>query len=269
MSAPYMPLYVADYLSATEHLDAALSGAYLHLLMHFWQKGSLPSEDKFLSRIARMSPKQWQSAKPTIKAFFNEDWTNDRALKERDKAHLKSEARATCGAMGGEAKALKTKEAALAKASVLPQQKPQQKPSEALPSSSGLGLEKIIDAGASIADAAASAARLQSEEDRKRIAEKRQTVLRSLGERWNNFAGELRLPQIEEIKTGSPRERAALARVRDGCDFDRVFAKIRSSPFLRGEKGSTPASFDWITNPTNYQKIIEGNYDEVRQAQRR
>lgn len=132
-----------------------------------------------------------------------------------------------------------------------------------------LETDKIIDADASIADAAAPPVCLRSDEDRKRIAEKRKAVLRSLGERWNTFAGELRLPLIEEIKTGSPRERSALARVRDGCDFDRVFAKIRASPFLRGEKGSTPASFDWITNPTNYQKIIEGNYDEVRQAQRR
>ena len=82
----------------------------------------------------------------------------------------------------------------------------------------------------------------------------------------NAFAAELGLSQIEEIKPGSARERSALARIREGCDFDRVFAKIRGSPFLRGDKGSTPASFDWITNPTNYLKIIEGNYDEIRQT---
>ena len=100
--------------------------------------------------------------------------------------------------------------------------------------------------------------------DRKKSEDREK--LRTLGEQWNAVAAELHLPQIEEIKPGSPRERAALARIRDGCDYDRVFAKIRGSPFLRGDRGSTPAAFDWITNPTNYVKIIEGNYDEIRQA---
>lgn len=142
MSRPYMPLYVADYLSATTHLDAAQSGAYLHLLMHYWQKGSLPHEDQFLARIARMSRKQWLSAKPTIRAFFNEDWTHDRADAEIDKANAKAEARSAFGKMGGDAKALKSKEAALAKATVLQDETPSKTPSKPLPSSSGLGLEE-------------------------------------------------------------------------------------------------------------------------------
>lgn len=144
MSRPYMPLYVADYLSATEHLDAALSGAYLHLLMHYWQKGCLPQEDKFLARIARMGIKQWLSAKPTIKAFFNEDWTHDRAAREIDKANSKAEARASCGAMGGAAKALKNKNTTVAKATVLPEQTPSKTPSESLPSSSGLDIDSSL-----------------------------------------------------------------------------------------------------------------------------
>jgi Protein of unknown function (DUF1376) len=129
--------------------------------------------------------------------------------------------------------------------------------------------EEIINPNGLIVDAAASpTVDLNFERDRKRLAEDREK-LRALGEQWNAFAGELRLPRIEEIEAGSKRERAAIARIREGRDFDRVFAKIRGSPFLRGDKGSTPASFDWITNPTNYLKIVEGNYDEVRQAQSR
>jgi hypothetical protein len=125
------------------------------------------------------------------------------------------------------------------------------------------------DPNGSVVDAGASPpVDLTFERDRKRLAEER-TKLRSLGEQWNALAGELGLPQIEEIDPGSARERSALARLRERRDFDRVFAKIRASPFLRGERGSTPCSFDWITNPRNYLKIVEGNYDEVRQAQRR
>ena len=68
-----MPLYISDYLSATSHLDAAQSGAYLHLIIHYWQKGCLPDDDKFLARIARMTDRQWASAKPTILPLFVKD----------------------------------------------------------------------------------------------------------------------------------------------------------------------------------------------------
>jgi len=85
--------------------------------------------------------------------------------------------------------------------------------------------------------------------------------LRKLGERWNAFAGPLHLPQIEEIKAGSARERAALARIREGCDFERAFTMICSSPLLKGEVNGFRCTFDWMVNPTNYQKIVEGSYN--------
>lgn len=45
------------------------------------------------------------------------------------------------------------------------------------------------------------------------------------------------------------------------ADFQTVFAKCRDSPFLRGDKGRTPLTFDWIFKKTNFQKALEGNYD--------
>jgi hypothetical protein len=44
-------------------------------------------------------------------------------------------------------------------------------------------------------------------------------------------------------------------------DFQTVFAKCRDSPFLRGDKGRTPLTFDWIMKKGNFQKTLEGNYD--------
>jgi len=141
MSRPYMPLYIADYLSATEHLDAAQSGAYLHLIMHYWQKGGLPSDDRFLARIAKMTTRQWSAAKPTLQSFFIDGWRHDRIDSEIAKSDLKAQARAESGKRGGDSKSLNDKERALAKATVLPDKPPSKTPSKPLPSSSGLGLE--------------------------------------------------------------------------------------------------------------------------------
>lgn len=44
-------------------------------------------------------------------------------------------------------------------------------------------------------------------------------------------------------------------------DFKTVFAKCRDSPFLRGDRGRTPLTFDWLMQKKNFQKVLEGNYD--------
>ena len=68
MSAlPYMPLYVADYLADTAHLGAVEHGAYLLLIMNYWQRGKpLPADDVRLARIARVDASQWPSVRAQI-----------------------------------------------------------------------------------------------------------------------------------------------------------------------------------------------------------
>lgn len=127
-----MPLYVADYLADTSHLSTLEHGAYLLLLMHYWRQGKLPSDDRQLAHVARMSLKQWLAIRPTIAGFFDDGWTHSRVAREMDKANQKAEARAAAGAEGGKAKALKLKDAPLAKA----KSEPEQTSGKALPSSS-------------------------------------------------------------------------------------------------------------------------------------
>ena len=70
MNRPWMPLYIGDYLRDTAHLRAAESGAYLHLIMAYWQAGGLPNDDRQLATIARMSDAEWKRAKPVLARFF-------------------------------------------------------------------------------------------------------------------------------------------------------------------------------------------------------
>ncbi len=68
---PYMQLYVADYLADTAYLDVIESGAYLHLLMNYWQTGKpLPDDDVKLARIARCSEEQWFNVRSTVVGYF-------------------------------------------------------------------------------------------------------------------------------------------------------------------------------------------------------
>jgi uncharacterized protein YdaU (DUF1376 family) len=105
MSRPWMPLYVADYLADTAHLRAAESGAYLHLIMHYWQHGGLPQDDRQLTAIARMSSAEWRRARGTLAAFFTDGWKHKRIEVEIEEAKAKYEARAKAGQKGGKAKA--------------------------------------------------------------------------------------------------------------------------------------------------------------------
>lgn len=104
----WMPLYIGDYLSATTHLSAEESGGYLHLLMHAWKNGSLPSDPEALRRIARIDRDAWSNAWAMLQPFFDicsdgspvqknlerirSDW-NTRKAASVEKARVAAEAR--------------------------------------------------------------------------------------------------------------------------------------------------------------------------------
>lgn len=68
---PYMPLFVADYLADTAHLTTTQHGAYLLLLMNYWQRGGpLPDDDRRLASIARLGLREWKRNRPILEEFF-------------------------------------------------------------------------------------------------------------------------------------------------------------------------------------------------------
>lgn len=74
MSAPFMQLYVGDYLRDTRHLTAEQHGAYLLLLMAMWNAdGTLPNDHKKLARLASCTPTRWSKISADVMAFFEVD----------------------------------------------------------------------------------------------------------------------------------------------------------------------------------------------------
>lgn len=80
---------------------------------------------------------------------------------------------------------------------------------------------------------------------------------------WNTVAGRLAKPRVRDLTP----ERRQVVRARiaqyDIDDFVDVFGKVERSPFLRGETGGwRGCTFDWIIKKGNFQKVLEGNYDQ-------
>lgn len=82
----WMPLHITDYLADTGHLTAAEHGAYMLLIMHYWQNGSLPDNERLIARIARMDATQWDESREIIALLFGPDWTHKRIDEELAKA---------------------------------------------------------------------------------------------------------------------------------------------------------------------------------------
>lgn len=81
-------------------------------------------------------------------------------------------------------------------------------------------------------------------------------------EKWNEIAGSLGKPKVRDL---TPERRQLIkARLAQYTleDFVTVFTKIGTSPFLRGDTGWRGCTFDWIFKKANFQKTLEGNYDD-------
>lgn len=92
MKRPWMPLYIADYLADTAHLSTIEHGAYILLIMHYWTKGSLPSDDDTVRRITRLDKRQWVAHRDILASMFLPGWRHKRINSELAKAIEKSKA---------------------------------------------------------------------------------------------------------------------------------------------------------------------------------
>lgn len=262
-----MPLYVADYLADTRRLTTLEHGAYMLLIMDYWRNGGLPVDDERLGRIAGLSSSEWLCVRIAIAPLFHGDWKHKRIDAELKRASEKSDkARGSANNRWKDkqkvhhAKAMPTHSEGNANAML---SQPQ----------SELKKEKTYVSGD--ANAYANACVPNNPLPAEKIARNGHTaemhrLLRFAGEQWNDLASSLKLPAIDEIKSGSQRERHLLARLREleenycsdpEAGVRALLAKIRGSPYLRGEVNTFRCTFDWVINASNFQKIMEGNYE--------
>ena len=100
MKLPWMPFYVGTYLAKTSHLTTIQHGAYFLLILHYWANRGLPTTDKELMAIARMTPDEWSSNCYAIAKFFTSNWQHERIEEELAIARNISEKRSLAGLKG-------------------------------------------------------------------------------------------------------------------------------------------------------------------------
>lgn len=87
---PYIQLYVADYIADTMHLSTEEHGAYLLIIMNYWQTGK-PLQCERIPNVVRMTKERFAEIEKTLSEFFtvteNGLWVHQRI--EMDLAHVR------------------------------------------------------------------------------------------------------------------------------------------------------------------------------------
>lgn len=226
---PVLPFWVDAYLADTIHLSTKEHGAYLLLLMTAWRMPdcSLPDDDRMLAKFARMDGRGWRFMRPVMEQFFdinNGRWRQIRLTKERKNVVERSDKMKE----NAQARWLKNKETANANAKQTPCKQ---------------------DATISIS---------------KSISSKKESVsIEEAISAYNELADEIGLPKAQRF---TESRRTALRLRLEECGglegWAVALAKIRGSPFLRGENDrGWRASLDFMLRQSSFTKIMEGAYD--------
>lgn len=105
---PWMPVYVGDYETDTNHLTCEEDGAYWRLLRKMWvEHGRLPNIETTLARVCGLTVKRWRKIAPAVMPFFtivDGYLEQKRVSEELDKAHAISRKRSAAGKQGGRSK---------------------------------------------------------------------------------------------------------------------------------------------------------------------
>lgn len=95
-----------------------------------------------------------------------------------------------------------------------------------------------------------------------------QADVRRAIELWNTLA-DLGIKPVSKIAPGAKRFDYLRARIRQYgmAEYENAINRIRGSDFLQGKHTGKPwqITFDWFVLPSNFPKVLEGNYDNTRQ----
>ena len=92
----WMPLYIGDWLGATQRLTPEQIGAYIQILVDYWRNGPPPDDDEVLRQITKLDKPRWSKARPVLSKMFqitNGQWQHKRVVEELTRAKEHAERR--------------------------------------------------------------------------------------------------------------------------------------------------------------------------------
>lgn len=255
----WMPLYVADYLSATSRLTTEQHGAYLLILMDYWKNGPPPDNDGVLAQITRLSPSAWSNARTMLEAFFqvqSGQWSHHRVDEELAKANHNKEVNSRRGKAGADARYGKKDAPTMLEASLGDSTSPSPSPSPISSSSSSIKEGKPSLSTAKLMACPQEEILKLWAKHLPHLAQPRSwegTRRANTKQRWN---------QASRPSAYSPEGYATEAA---GIKWwDSFFGYIArdtslSNGFETAGRTWRP-DLEWVMNATNFQKIIDGKY---------
>jgi uncharacterized protein YdaU (DUF1376 family) len=262
----WMPLWIGAYLADTMRLTTIQHGAYLLLMMAYWrERKALPDDDNELRAITKTEKSEWKLMRPVLSKFFRVDggvWWHKRVEREmaladeRSKKSSDKAAKAAQARWGNQNPDNSSNAPSMLQA--LPKDVLNECPTpspiediEAKASTSESGIpdcphEDLIDLYAK---------HLPS------LAQPRKSLWRNgknapaLRARWRWV---MTATHEKGERTGT---RIATTRDEGLAWFEKFFLFVSQSDFLMGSAGSWACDLGWLANAANFEKVLQGNYD--------
>jgi len=217
-------------------MDAEARGIYITLLCNCWIENSIPNNPDIIEPLLNRGStdvehkaNQWEKIR---RCFYEKKGRlfHKRLEAERDKQKKFKKSQSDKGKLSGIAR---------------------QKTSE--PRFNRGSTDVQPDANSSIFG-------FQSSNEEKKIQTRQCVDWEKILEEWNIFAKEASLSLINEINE-KRKARVRLLMKKPDFSFSSLFKMIRKQPFLIGDSDKGwKTNFDWVINPSNYLKIMEGQY---------
>lgn len=239
-AAPWFAFYPSDWLAGTRHLSPAETGVYITLIaMMYEREGTLKDDPTRLARLCNMPAAGFKKAIEVL--------VDDGKLERLDGQI--SNVRVCFEIQKRSKYALQQAQKANARWA----KKPNDIKETVMPRDKSGNAETMLTT---------TTTTVTKKEEESIRANKPSDDISKMVEVWNLMAAECGLGKVQRV--GDKRERSARIRLKElgGMDGWAVcMDKIRNGPWLLGKKGDWKCTFDWILNPNNLTKVMEGNYD--------
>lgn len=232
----YFQFNIGDYARSTRHLSNDEDLAYRRLLdMYYENEGPIPLETQWVARRIRMDSEIVEVVLNDMFKPTKEGWRHSRCDADIAEYHARAERNRLNGKRGGRPKSAEKNPVGFHSE---PSRNPNQEPIT-------INQEPIEDIFVQLP--------LDDEP-----ASDEKVKVQDVIEYWNEVAGRIGKPKVQRMSPA--RMQLLKARISQNTidDFVLVFQNIEKSQFLRDWKAM---GFDWVFKASNFQKILEGNYN--------